>query len=84
MTDLKKQKKVTAVEVNSTDGSIVDIHLMKGPKGASIPMKIATIDLSELGKDWKRHKHEIHHVYVLHQRSGTMPTINERLNADNN
>jgi len=60
----------------------IDLYVKIGPRdGPRRPSRIATIDLREiLGKEWKKHKHQITHAYVIGGNS--METIEETVTAD--
>jgi len=55
---------------------MVDICVPFGPKENQVPMRIATVDLAKLGKDVKKNREKIKHVYVM-GRTSAMPSINE-------
>jgi hypothetical protein len=77
-TELKKTKHVTQVKIKPGKDTQVNLYTNFGPKHQRRPMRVATVDLRVLGKEWKKVRHQIHHVYVLGGNS-EMPSIEETI-----
>ena len=57
-----------------------EICLPYGPRDNPVDMPIATLDLSRLGKEFKKNRDKIHHVYVVGR--ACMPPIEENIDDD--